>query len=90
MENKNIGGILLFAGLLLFGWYFLSKKTEPVVDTYLEEEPPTLRLQPRIAIPQPAQETEGHRYRNNETWDIEWNPDGLPAKVTIHRDAVQT
>jgi len=31
-----------------------------------------------------------HHYTNEETWDIEWNEDGLPKKVTIHRDAVQT
>jgi len=26
-------------------------------------------------------------YKNLETWDIEWNADGLPAKVSIHREA---
>ena len=33
---------------------------------------------------------EGRRYRNTETWDIKWNTDGLPEKVTIHRDARQS
>jgi len=33
---------------------------------------------------------EGKRYRNAETWEIKWNEDGLPSKVTIHRDATQT
>lgn len=28
-------------------------------------------------------------YQNEETWDIQWSPDGLPMKVTIHRKAVQ-
>lgn len=28
-------------------------------------------------------------YKNAETWDIQWNKDGLPTRVTIHRDAVQ-
>ncbi len=32
----------------------------------------------------------GHQYTNEETWDIEWNPDGLPSRVTIHRNAHQT
>lgn len=31
-----------------------------------------------------------HHYTNEETWDIEWSEDGLPKKVTIHRNAVQT
>lgn len=26
-------------------------------------------------------------YQNAETWEITWSPDGLPTKVTIHRDA---
>jgi len=28
-------------------------------------------------------------YKNAETWDIDWNADGLPTSVVIHRDAVQ-
>ena len=34
--------------------------------------------------PAPAQQ-----YLNKEEWDIQWSPDGLPLKVTIHRDARQ-
>mgnify|MGYP001562562020 FL=1 len=26
-------------------------------------------------------------YANSEEWEIEWNKDGLPKKVTIHRMA---
>ncbi len=29
------------------------------------------------------------QYSNAETWDVLWNEDGLPVKVTIHRDARQ-
>ena len=29
-------------------------------------------------------------YQNTETWDLEWSKDGLPTKVTIHRDARTT
>jgi len=29
-------------------------------------------------------------YHNAETWDVTWSEDGLPTKVVIHRDAVQT
>jgi len=32
----------------------------------------------------------GKRYQNTETWEIKWNTDGLPEKVTIHRDAVRS
>ena len=28
-------------------------------------------------------------YKNKEVWDIEWNSDGLPVRVTITRDAIQ-
>ena len=38
----------------------------------------------------PKQSRGGKSYKNTETWDIEWNDDGLPKRVTIHRDAVQT
>jgi len=37
----------------------------------------------------PPEKPRGRRYKNTETWDIEWNTDGLPSKVTIHRNAVQ-
>jgi len=93
MENNNKWGILIIAGLLL-GLFFLSKKSNPA-QAYYEPtwEPQPLPPEPvkfrPIAAP-PAAASEGHRYRNSETWDIEWNPDGLPSKVTIHRDAVQT
>ena len=26
-------------------------------------------------------------YRNEESWGVEYNEDGLPTKITIHRDA---
>ena len=29
------------------------------------------------------------QYTNAEVWDIQWNRDGLPSKVTIHRDALR-
>ena len=27
------------------------------------------------------------QYTNTETWDVLYSPDGLPTKITIHRDA---
>lgn len=29
-------------------------------------------------------------YSNGEYWDIEWNDDGLPVKVVVHRKAVRS
>lgn len=29
-------------------------------------------------------------YRNLETWDIKYSPDGMPTKITIHREATRT
>jgi len=26
-------------------------------------------------------------YQNAESWDVQYNEDGLPTKITIHRDA---
>ena len=26
-------------------------------------------------------------YRNEESWDVQYNLEGLPTKITIHRDA---
>ena len=29
------------------------------------------------------------QYLNKESWDISYNEDGLPTKITIHRDATR-
>jgi len=29
------------------------------------------------------------QYQNEESWDVAYNEDGLPTKITIHRNAVQ-
>ena len=34
-----------------------------------------------------APESSPRQYVNEETWDIDWSEDGLPKKVTIHRNA---
>ena len=28
-------------------------------------------------------------YKNEESWDVQYNADGLPTKVTIHRNAIR-
>jgi hypothetical protein len=88
MKDK---GMLLFIIILIGLFWFLTRKQSGTTAYYDEpyspsDEPIKLRpLQPRS-----EEESGGKRYRNNETWEIEWTPDGLPGKVTIHRDARQT
>ena len=86
-------GIIIIAGLLI-GLFFLTKKSTAVQTYYepLQPEPDALPHTPSKfrPIPAPVSNPEEHRYRNSETWDIVWNTDGLPSKVTIHRDATQT
>lgn len=26
-------------------------------------------------------------YQNEESWSIEWSPEGMPTKITVHRQA---
>lgn len=74
---KNGFGLLLFGILGLGLLYVFTKSTSSNLGTR-SNEPIQLQLKP------------ARRYQNSETWDITWNEDGLPSKVTIHRDAVQT
>ena len=30
------------------------------------------------------------QYLNEESWDVAYNNDGLPTKITIHRNATRT
>jgi hypothetical protein len=87
MKDK---GMLLFIIILIGLFWFLTRK-QSGTNAYYDEpyNPEPIKLRPL----QPRSEEEpggGKRYRNNETWEIEWTPDGLPGKVTIHRDARQT
>jgi hypothetical protein len=92
MEDNKLG-ILIIAGLLV-GLFFLAKKSNPAQTYYENYQPEPVPVPPTPVkfrpIAAPAASSEEHRYRNSETWDITWNKDGLPEKVTIHRDAVQT
>jgi len=29
-------------------------------------------------------------YQNTEEWEIEWNEDGLPTRIVIHRRAIRS
>ena len=33
--------------------------------------------------------TQASTYNNVESWDVAYNEDGLPTKITIHREAVR-
>jgi hypothetical protein len=73
MNNKI--GILLFAGLLV-GLYILMKNSSGVssqVQPEINDTP--LRLHPQKS------------YDNEEVREIEYNNDGLPTRITIHRHA---
>lgn len=35
----------------------------------------------------PALPMTAGNYTNKEEWDVEWNEDGMPVKITVHRDA---
>ncbi|MBA7584010.1 hypothetical protein ES708_25962 [subsurface metagenome] len=45
--------------------------------TDIEEEPPGKALVPSAT------------YANEESWEIEWSPDGLPTKIEVHRNATR-
>ena len=34
-------------------------------------------------------QTPAAQYLNEESWDVAYNSDGLPTKITIHRNATQ-
>ena len=73
---KDSFGLILFGVIGLGLLYLLTRKSSSF--GVQSDEPISLQLRPT------------RRYFNTETWDITWNEDGLPAKVTIHRDATQT
>ena len=45
--------------------------------TGIEEEPSGKALAPSAT------------YANEESWEIEWSPDGLPIKIEVHRNATR-
>ena len=75
MNDNRVGAIVLF-GLLGIGLLLiLSKPAAPATSMGAP-----LRLRP----------AQSRTYQNEETWEITWNEDLLPTKVTIHRNAVRT
>jgi len=62
---------------------YYGQADEMAIAPYALVAPPADVPAPRSAVP-------AGNYVNEESWDIEWNKDGLPSKVTIHRNATRT
>lgn len=74
---KDNWGILIIIGAIL-GLYLLTKKSDNSgVSSYVNpiSELPPIRLHPQKS------------YDNEEVREIEYNADGLPTRITIHRHA---
>lgn len=82
MQDSTKVGIFVIALLAIGGLILLSRiPAAPVqsVPLYLNKRQNS-----------EAEVSGGRRYRNTEVWDLEYNEDGLPIKITVHRDAQQT
>lgn len=83
---------MIFCGVLGLGLLFLLLRNK---SGYSQEYAETEEVEPVSpkSIPlsfTPTSHKSAHHYKNEEVWDIDWNEDGLPKRVTIHRNAVQT
>jgi hypothetical protein len=77
------GKAILIWGLLGLGLLFLLTRKS---SGYAREYDDGIETIPFHPLPSAG----AHQYKNEETWNIEWNEDGLPSKVTIHRNALST
>lgn len=71
------GGALLALGLAIGLLILLSRRSQAAVQLALPDLSPTQPLPAGV-------------YSNEEKWDIEWNKDGLPISVTVHRQALRS
>lgn len=96
MDGQKIFGTLLIVGFI-FGGIFMLTRSSPDASAHAR---PRMLTQTSSGL-KPFIPTENHetaplepkgarRYRNTETREIEWNDKGLPVKITIHRDAIQS
>jgi len=86
-ENKVVGIFLVV--LLLGGIVLLLRKPEGVEEHALQLNK-KVAGQNSIRLIEDRPSKPARRYQNAETWDIDWNEDGLPKRITIHRDAIQS
>jgi len=84
MESQKVIAGLLFIGIVI-GLFIVTRKSTGTMSTPIKLLPAgTLN-----SIDKQPTRHEKH-YENEEVWDIDWNEDGLPRRVTIHRNATQT
>lgn len=69
-----VGGLIVFGGILAF----LFTRNRGASGTTGSQSLPNTK-------PLPAGE-----YNNAEEWDVSYDKDGMPTKVTIHRHAVRS
>ena len=77
-SSKLVLALLALGGV--FGFiYFISR--------------PSMSAQPassqRVSLRPVGQDKVARQYSNSETWDIKYDDDGLPVKVTISRKATE-
>ena len=80
-RDETWKNLLMAAGAISIGYL--------VWKLYRNLRSPSLPLTP-VAAPVASAALPPGTYKNAEEWDIEWNEDGLPKKVTIHRNAQRT
>lgn len=90
--DKVVVGCLIGFGILGFLLLMSRSGPKPITEPYLVP----LRMRPHsventTTEPYPApMKMRPRSYVNEETWDIDWTEDGLPKRVTIHRNATES
>jgi hypothetical protein len=80
--NKNDGMVLFIAALVLGGLFLLMKRSPAAGVAALPQYSP----EPSVSPDAPLRLTP-RAYDNEEVREIEYNADGLPSRITIHRHA---
>lgn len=77
-------GLAALAGLII--WLISKQRT---AQTQLPPGQEVVYLPPGAAVPtQPSRAlVPAATYENEERWEIQYNEDGLPTKVIVHRNA---
>ena len=75
MRNSHTIAGFVLAALIIGGIIFIASRKRTV----------------GVRLVKPGKTSSGPlvRYRNIETREIEWNEDGLPVKIIIHRESTQ-
>jgi len=90
MSKGLISGIIIIS-ILLGGAIFLAYKNDVITIPLKSPVRKPVKQFPVTKIAEKSETGTGTRhYQNEEVWDIDWTPDGLPKRVTIHRNASQS